>query len=264
MRKGFPVVMAVILALSLFTVTYASERRVFDEAGLFDSYQITSLESSIANIKEQISMDIVIVTINDAEGKSSMEYADDFYDYGGFGTGSKRSGVLFLIDMDNREAYISTCGDMISYLDDQRIDYILDDAYMGLETGDYYSAADSFLGGVEYYVLSGLPEGHYAGGRNDPDERSLTIAEIIIALLIASVAGAAVCLFIYARYKMKLSLYAYPLTEKSSLVMTGQEDIFINQTHTRHRIQTSSGGGSKSTTHRSSSGTRHGGGGKKF
>ena len=60
---------------------------------------------------------------------------------GGFGTGSDQSGILFLIDMDNRELYISTNGQMIRYMTDSRINDVLDDVYNYAADADYYGAA---------------------------------------------------------------------------------------------------------------------------
>lgn len=48
----------------------------------------------------------ISVTTDDALGKISMEYADDFFGNGGFGVGNDYDGILFLIDTDNREVYI--------------------------------------------------------------------------------------------------------------------------------------------------------------
>ena len=54
---------------------------------------------------------------------------DDFYDEHDFGIGSRRSGALLLIDMDNREAYISTKGYAITLYSDARIEAMLDDTF---------------------------------------------------------------------------------------------------------------------------------------
>ena len=34
-----------------------------------------------------------------------MDYADDYYDYNGYGLGDNKSGLLLLIDMDVVERY---------------------------------------------------------------------------------------------------------------------------------------------------------------
>ena len=61
------------------------------------------MEEEIASMRKEMNMDVVIATTDDAEGKSAETYCEDFYINGGFGTGKDYSGVIFLIDMDNRE-----------------------------------------------------------------------------------------------------------------------------------------------------------------
>ena len=102
-------------------------------------------------------MDIVIVTTNDTMGNLleillmitlimvDLEWEEDY------------SGILFLIDMDNGEAYISTTGIAIRYLTDERIESILDLVFdNGLIDGDYYGAAVGFLKGTEDYLEKGF------------------------------------------------------------------------------------------------------------
>ena len=43
-------------------------------------------------------MDAVIVTINNLEGESPQNYADNYYDYNGYGLGNEESGLILLID----------------------------------------------------------------------------------------------------------------------------------------------------------------------
>ena len=41
-------------------------------------------------------MDAVIVTSNNLNGKSQQDYADDYFDYNGYGVGKEKSGLLSL------------------------------------------------------------------------------------------------------------------------------------------------------------------------
>ena len=69
----------------------------------------------------QYDMDIVIVITDDVKGKSSMDFADDFYDDNGYGIGFDSSGLLFLVNMEDREVWISTAGTAIKVFTDARI-----------------------------------------------------------------------------------------------------------------------------------------------
>lgn len=276
MKKAtvFIVLLCLILPLSgLCATAYAAapEQRVYDLADLFTAEQRDSLERQISALRELTGMDAVVVTTSDAGGKSSMQYADDYYDDNGFGTGPDYSGVLFLIDMDNREAYISTCGDMIDYLTDARINSILDDAYPNLAGQDYYAAATVVLDGIGGYYEAGVPKGQYRQDEygNITKYRSITPGEIAISAIIALIAGIGGVLAVYFKYQRPATVYRYPFAKKSDMKLTVHEDILVNRIVTQRKIETSSGGGSgsgggRSSTHTSGGGRSHGGGGRKF
>ena len=61
-------------------------------------------------------MDVVIVTTYNTRSKSSQVYADDFYEENNIGRNNSGDGILLLIDLDNREVYISTSGAAIIIL----------------------------------------------------------------------------------------------------------------------------------------------------
>ena len=55
------------------------------------------LNTELDEISEKQQCDVVVVTENSLDGKSAQDYADDFFDYNGYGYGDEDSGVLFLI-----------------------------------------------------------------------------------------------------------------------------------------------------------------------
>ena len=97
-----------------------------DAAGLLTADEISDLNDEIASFMEESGWNVYAVTTDDAQGKSATAYADDFFDEH---SPEQEDGVALLIDMDNREITISTCGIAIRYLTDSRIDNILDAAY---------------------------------------------------------------------------------------------------------------------------------------
>ena len=243
---------------------------VFDYAGLLSESEIADLEMQIADMKEKTGWDIFAVTTDYAEGKSSMAYADDFYDEY---TAEDSDGILVLIDMDNREIYISTCGKAIRYLTDARIERVLDDGFYYVSNGDYASCLSAMLSTAEYYYDAGISENQYnydveTGAVSE--YRVLTWMEVVPVFFLAVIVGLAIFFGVKRSYKMKGGRYEYPYMKYGKLDITAHEDRFIRQHTTHHRIQTdsgSSGGRSssgRSSTHQSSSGRSHGGGGRKF
>jgi len=265
---------AVMIIIASNTVE-AQQQRVYDQAGLFSNQEVIQLEEKIDGLIAELQLDIVVVSTSDAEGKTSRAYADDFYDINGFGIGSEYDGLLYLIDMDNRKAYISTSGAAIDYFTDARIELILDHAEPYLINSDYYRSAVAFLDDVSKYVSSGVPEGQY---RVDESEiglmarlkRSLSFSPVY--LLISMGIAAIIVGIMASRNRGTVKTSAVTYLDKNSTNLVHSEDKLINTHISQTKIHTPSSGGpggassagSRSTTHRSGSGRTHGGGGRKF
>ena len=96
------IILAILSLIFAFpSPSFGEKILVFDEANLLLEDEEESLNLKANNLSDKYNMDIVIVTTNDTMGKSSRDFADDYFDYGGFGVGEDYSGILFLIDMDN-------------------------------------------------------------------------------------------------------------------------------------------------------------------
>lgn len=271
------------------TGAVSGQTRVFDQAGLFSETEIIQLEEKIAQCRKSTKMDVVIVSAYADGERSAEEYADDYYDYGGFGVGKKASGVLLLYYMDGPgqpggECYISTAGTMINMLTDERIESILDDVYGDLGNRDFAGAAEHFLEDVKAYVKEGVESGQYTYDRDTGEivrYHSIRLYEVAIAMVIAGILAGSVCLDIKKRYAMKQSsrevsnsLQAYRAECAFHFSVAG--DKMVNKYVRSVPIprNTSSGGGGRghsgsssagrSTIHTSSSGSSHGGGGRRF
>ena len=247
------------------------ENYVFDYAGLLSLDELFELETQIADMKEKTGWDIFAVTTDYAEGKSAMAYADDFYDGR---TAEDSDGILVLIDMDNREIYVSTCGEAIRYLTDARIERILDDGFYYVSNGEYASCLSVMLSTAEYYYDAGIQESQYnydveTGAVSE--YRTLTWMEVVPVFLLAVVVGLVIYFSVVKSYSLKGGRYEYPYMKYGKLDLTSHQDQFLRAHTTHQRIQTSSSSGGsshsssgRSSTHRSSSGRSHGGGGRKF
>lgn len=269
-KKRFILFIIVALILSLnISIIYGADSLVFDDAMLFTEEERRNLEARASSLSEQYHMDILIVTTDNAMGKTSRKYADDYFDYGGFGVGENYDGILFLLDMDNREAYISTSGIGIRYLTDERIESVLDMVFDGgLLEGDYYGAALGFLNGTEQFLKRGIPSNQY----NEPEKvnipNRITVLDGIVSVVGGIFAGGIFFFTVKSKYKGKNPGSSYSYRDNSIVNLIGNENQLINSFITHRRIpKPSNNSGSsagKSTTHRSSSGRSHGGGGRKF
>ena len=271
------------------TGAVSGQTRVFDQAGLFSETEIIQLEEKIAQCRKSTKMDVVIVSAYADGERSAEEYADDYYDYGGFGVGKKASGVLLLYYMDGPgqpggECYISTTGTMINMLTDERIESILDDVYGDLGNRDFAGAAEHFLEDVKAYVKEGVESGQYTYDRDTGEivrYHSIRLYEVAIAVVIAGILAGSVCLDIKKRYAMKQSsrevsnsLQAYRADCAFHFSVAGDKMVnkYVRSVPIPRNTSSGSGGrghsgsssAGRSTIHTSSSGRSHGGGGRRF
>lgn len=271
------------------TGAVSGQPRVFDQAGLFSETEIIQLEEKIVQCRKSTKMDVVIVSAYADGERSAEEYADDYYDYGGFGAGKKASGVLLLYYMDGPgepggECYISTAGTMINMLTDERIESILDDVYGDLGNRDFAGATEHFLEDVKAYVKEGVESGQYTYDRDTGEivrYHSIRLYEVAIAMVIAGILAGSVCLDIKKRYAMKQSsrevsnsLQAYRADCAFHFSVAGDKMVnkYVRSVPIPRNTSSGSGGrghsgsssAGRSTIHTSSSGRSHGGGGRRF
>lgn len=256
------------ICLTLPVTVWADDgNRVVDQADLLSDQEEQMLGKTARELSEKWNQDFVLVTTSDTEGKTAEEYADDYYEEHHF----QKNGVLYLIDMDNREVWVSTSGAMIRFLTDYRIELVIDAGYEELKAGNYADCLQNMMAKTENFLEEGIPDHQYTYDVETGKitrYRSVTRGEFFAAL-----AAAAVCCIIFviavnSSYKMKHGKYSYPFQDKGRLKLIQKEDHFVNQVVTRRKIQkdTSSGssGSGRSSVHTSSGGHSHGGGGRKF
>lgn len=255
--------------LTFFVAAPVFADTVTDEAALFTEDQIESLDQAVADLNDKIKGEVFILTVNE-DDDDPEKYADDFLREQ---IGNDNNGAVLLINMWTRDLYIATSGNMIDYLDDDRLDDILDTVQEDLANGDYYDGAQSFLSKSSAYVTEGVKKGHY---RIDRDTgkiiyyKVLTPFEAVIALVLAAMISLIPFFTVKAKYQLKKADYAYAYQENVSLKLSTKEDRLVNSFVRTRRIPKSpppsSGGGGHSggsTTHSSGGGT-FGGGGRKF
>lgn len=251
----------------LTTPSVDESEKVYDFANLLDENEEKLILNSINEFISKYDMDMVIVTIDSNPRYSAQKFSDDFYDYNSFGKNKTRDGVLFLIDMDTRNFYISTTGEAIRLYNDYRINAILDYVEPYIKDENYYEAASSFIQKSAYYANSGIPSGNVNSYINEKGDivyykkinyffsvvGSLIITAIVIAILVNK------------NKMIKKATNANLYFNKDLAKITEKNDKFLTTHTTSVSLSSSSGGsGSGSSTHSSSSGSSHGGGGRSF
>ena len=271
--KRWNLLPVILLLVCLFSVSaWAAPSRVGDQAGLFTEEESSRLRSKIDSLSAELKFDIVVVTSDDLGGKSYVDYADDYYDWNGFGYGSGHDGALLLIstDPEDRICYISTCGYGIEAMTDAGINFMLDrivDEHFHQD--DYYGAADTFVDLCGSFVTQAKTGSPYDVGNlpREPMSAGKLSRWLVVALLVGCVVGA---VYVFGLQSTMKSVHgqqgAGSYLVKGSMQIREARDFFLYRTVSRTRIERSEprgGGGGGSTVHTSSSGTSHGGGGRR-
>lgn len=256
----------VIPAFAVDADGFVSEyERVQDMAKLLSESEREALIKTLDELSERQKMDVIVVTTNTLDGKKPMEYADDIYDYCKYGYGEKRDGLLFLVSMEDRDWWISTCGYGITAFTDAGIQYIGEQMVDDLGDGNYAAAFNTFAELSDDFITKSR-EGEPYDKSNLP-KGPLSIVWIVISILV----GIGIAMFIVGRMKAQLKTVRFQAAagdymKSGSLNITESKDTFLYNTVTRTAKpkNTDSGSSGGSSTHTSSSGETHGGGGGKF
>ena len=243
--------------------------RLVDMADVLSDSEESALLYRLDELSERQQVDVVIVTVDRLDGKSHMEYADDFFDYNGYGFGDNRDGILYLVKVDydgkysTGNSWISTSGYCITALTDEGIQYIgkqitpeLVDCTYADAFDEFIDLADEFITQAkngEPYDVGNLPKGPFPLTRN-------FLISLVIGIIIALV-GTGIMKGKLKTVRMQSSASNY--IKNDSLNVTDMRDIFL-YSHVDRREkpkESDSGSSGGSSTHTSSSGGTHGGGG---
>jgi len=231
--------------------------RVVDNAGILNSNERIDLMVRLNSLSQTYNIDLVIVTEGSIGNASPMNYADDFFDYNGYGLGGGRDGCLFLLVMGTRDYWFSTSGRAINILNFTAYNKLESDAVKFLRQNNYYAAFNSFLENWESFLTMGAND--TSGSFFERWNIVLVISGWVIAFLIG--------LIVVQVWKSGMNT-ALKKTQANAYIAAGslnfntKTDRFLYSvvTKTARPQNTNSGVG----IHTGSSGRTHGGGGGKF
>ena len=228
-----------------------SEVYMYDIADLLTTEEELELQHMAEEFEKRWNMNFVAVTIDDALGMSSKEFADGYYD-ACYPESSDDDGCLYLIDMDNQEIYISTSGKAMQYLTEDRIEAVLDEAYNYVTEGDYFGTFTAFFEKTQYFLQQGILQNEQDNviketAQPEQDnvlqplqpQKGLTEGEAIIALLIAGIAAILMRRKIVGDYQLKYvdRDYENEAYGNARLTVYDKEDKLVNSFVTSRRIE---------------------------
>lgn len=249
MRKLFRTAVSLALALlaSLCFCINSFAAKIFfeDNANLYTDEQEAKLMKEQQELCDYTGWNIAVITTDidfPTDGWEAVEYAERRYKeiYGSY----EASGILYLIDTGYRHFAIGGEPDQY-YFNDARVRSMYE------RCKEKYYAYDD-MGNVETYfqcVREYYDKGDFSGDN---------IVIIIVAGLIAGIAAAAIGVgIVIHRYKFHSTTSASNYIRSGSVDMYRKNDVYLRETVTRTKIESSSGGGG----HGSSGGHSMGGGG---
>ena len=278
MKRIVILFLCLILVCPVLTAK-AANPKILDDAGLLWYGEAELLESMAQSITDEYGMDVVILTVDSTNGTYIETFADDFYDYNGYGVGADGSGVLLVLAMDTREWAISTCGEAIYAITDFGVQALFEDMAPYLSQDEYFEAFEVYLEILPYYFEAyqhGAPIDGWAGNYQGPGSVEIGTREDIVyyekqpnyllAPIIGSVLAGVVIFIMRSAMNTKR-----PQRSAVNYMIHGtdrlrQQDIYLySQVRKVRKQQQSSGGhGGGSSVHHSSGGRSHGGGHGRF
>ena len=277
MKKIFSLLLAAVLFVSFSAFAFAYESEVKDYANLFSEDELSQIASAASDYTASSDISLSVLTINDAQGLSSEEYANDYIDNLIDNEGWNESSMLFLVDMDNRNVWVSTTGRAEdTYYD---IDSIIDGGYDYLVNGEY---AQCILGMIdaadneayffdnegeiveEHYIY--FPEDAFEYEHDYDVQRSVGITDVLIYIIVGIGIGGISVLIVKSRYKNFGKGDEFD-TDDVLLNLTGTNDTVISRNVVTTRIPRNNNhhrGGASGGVRPSGGGRSHGGGGRSF
>lgn len=249
------------------TRTIPSERqkpRLVDDADILSDSEEEKLLEKLDRISEEHSIDVVVCTCYSLGDRTPQEYADDYYDYNGFGFGSDRDGFVMMLSMEERDRWFSGCGKGIEIFTNYGQEYMWDQVTPKLSDGDYYEAFDKYADLSEQFIQEWEKGTPY--DTNHRIKGKLSFGWVIAALVGGVIIGAIRAEMVKAQLtSVKMQHGADDYIHPDSFKVTTSRDTFMYKNVSREYIErssSSSGGGT--STHISSSGSSHSGSGGKF
>lgn len=246
---------------------------VVDQADILTDEEEAELSAGLQKFRLEQDFDIVVLTVESLEGKGVVDYADDYYDYKGYGGGPERDGAIILVSTENRDWTMTTSGYGITAITDYGLDLMEEEILPQLSAGNYAGAFRSFGDKCAYYVReakAGNIIDEYIYDDTDGPSGEKPRLPMAANAGAAGVIGVIISLITNGRNKAKLKSVRYKTqakeyVRKDSLRLRENRDRFLYKTVSRAPIRDDDdddgpGHFRGSTIHMSSSGRIHGGG----
>lgn len=265
MKKVLSVLFVIFMLVLLVSVSAsAATRHVYDRTGTMTSEQISRIEKTCREIKEEYSFDVIYVITNTIGSKTIERYSTDIYDE----VCECEDGVIFVFNTEEFGQEDEDNWAFIGFGKGKRLagnsstrEALISKMSYDLKRGRDYKSGENFYTASTY--LTGKCRSFCEGGfKGDPVDAGQVIVRILIAVVIAML----IALAITNKEKKKLTTAVkqkgamnYMIRERSNITVA--RDIFLYSHTTKVRRESSSSGGGHSYGGTSGGGRSYSGGG---
>ena len=219
---------------------------VVDNADVLTDTEEADFTAKLEELGAKYDLEVAILTVNTYEGKDGQAYADDFYDYNGYGYGENDDGLMIVfntgLEDGTRNITLTTHGTAIDYITDLERDVIFEMMIPSLKNGNYVDAFDCFISEADASIDPSTP---------------------IFYIPLSIVIGFALAFLVVKIQASKLKTVRQNVDAADyvgDVMLTGEADLFMYRNVNRVAKKSDS----DSSTHTSSSGRTHGGGSRNF
>lgn len=257
--------------------TVPSERsrpRVADLAGVLSTARLQELNALADEISESYACDVAVAFVPSLDGRYIVNYADDFYDYNGYGYGPDRDGILLLVSIGDREFGETTHGYGVTAFTDYGMQHYLEPRFTPfLGENDWAGGAEQFIrdaGVLLKQAREGTPYDRSDYSQTPAAKKTLAERAPMAALISAVVgffSGGIPAGAMKRKMKSVEKNYGAANYARGGLQLRRSDDRFLYANVSKTPIPRESehrGGGGGSSVHFSSSGHVHGGSHGKF
>lgn len=275
-----------MLLISILIQAAAAVGTVVDEAGYLTAEEVVRVSSRLEAIRNAINIDVSLAVVKSTDGKDIQDFADDYYDYLGYGMGDDDSGILLVVSQSPRAYHFTTHARGEQVFNQRNISILKNEIEPYLRQNRYYDAFIKYSDTVKKILdpaqavsksvqNNNTYSSDYASANDGYRRRPEDSAGIFMAIWVLSLAMAGVVTYrVYANTKkVAKQTRADAYLNEGSFKLEKNLDIYLYSVETRSRKpeentdNTSSGshgGGGSGGSHVSSSGRSHGGGGGSY
>lgn len=261
MKKRLSIIILTFACMFLSGSAFAGfvNPAVTDNAGYLTEAQRVNLEARLDGIRNEYNVDVAVYIEDEMSGADEQNTADDIFDYGSYGGGDGKDGILLYLSANPRKYHFTTHGEGITIFNDDGLDYLDGRVLPYLKEDDYENAFSEYADTAEELLEMAANGEPFVYKIEGSDYLIIAIALLLVSLLIALIAT------LIKQSRMKTAIrqsHASNYTKPGSMNIDYSRDMFLysNVVKTKRAEESSSSGG----THTSSSGETHGGRGGSY